>query len=339
MPARIPARSLLFACLALTACHTPADSGSPADTAPEPCAFSFAILTDTHLGEGLEDHGSAGWEDEGGDGGANGTDLATAVQQTNALAEAQEDLRFVMVLGDLSDSAERSELVAARDVLDGLALPYFPLLGNHDVWPYVRDEGGGTWQEADDATGDAVLWEVFHDVFAARAEAFSSLTFAAPTTDPDSGAARPFVDYSFDVCGAHMVVTDTNTRSHTTVNAPGIGPEASLNDVPDGMWPWLQQDLLSERAARASRILVFGHHPFSGAGLYTFTEEEFDAMEEFVEEHGLTEQIGAFFGGHIHIDALLEGPAGIPEVLTAATKDQRAPRLVHVGADGEVAWE
>jgi hypothetical protein len=136
-----------------------------------------------------------------------------------------------------------------------------------------------------------------------------------------------------------MVVTDTNTRQHTTVHAPGIGPEASLNDYPGGMWPWLQEDLLGERAAHASRIVVFGHHPWSGAGLYTFTEAEYDTVEGFVEEHGLSERIGAFFAGHIHIDALLEGPAGIPVVLTAAAKDQRAPRLVHVGADGEVSWE
>jgi len=327
----------LAACL-LPACHAPVDSATD-DTAAEPCAFSFAVLTDTHLGEGLEDHGTAGWDDTGGDGGSNAGVLATSVQQINELAASRGDLQFVMVLGDLTDSGERSELVAARDVLEGLTVPYFPVLGNHDTWPYRWDAAGGAWDEADDAIGDSFLWETFHEVFAARAAAFPSLTFAPPTTDPASGAGRFFVDYSFDVCGAHLVVTDTNTRAHCDVDAPGIGPEASLNDIPGGMWSWLQDDLLGERAVGASRILVFGHHPWLGVGVYTFTEEEFAAVEGFVEEHGLAERIGAFFAGHIHFDGEQEGPAGVPVVLTAATKDGRAPRLVHVGADGEVSWE
>ena len=46
------------------------------------------------------------------------------------------NIRFVVVLGDFTNSAELSELNKAKDILNELQVPWVPLIGNHDVWPY-----------------------------------------------------------------------------------------------------------------------------------------------------------------------------------------------------------
>ena len=39
---------------------------------------------------------------------------------------------LVLVCGDLAKDGKRSELETAKRVLDGLQMPYYPVLGNHD---------------------------------------------------------------------------------------------------------------------------------------------------------------------------------------------------------------
>ena len=305
-------------------CAGPEDTG-PHDSGAEPCAFSFALLTDTHVGEGASDHGGEGWDDEGGDGGANAATLEAAVAALNALPEPPA---FALVLGDLTDSGERSELDAARAVLAGIEVPWLPLLGNHDTWPYAWDEASGSWDEAGEPVGDALLREVFAEDFAAAAAALPGFALAEPA---EGGA---WVDFSFDWCGLHVAALDTNPREHTGGGYPGVGPEGVLEGP---AWDWLQADLRAH--ADAQSIAVFSHQPFVGAGEYTFSPEEMEAVATFLEGEGLAARTRGFFAGHIHIDTELEGPAGVPVVLTAATKDGTPPRVVSVDEDGSLDWE
>jgi len=115
-----------------------ADDGADEAEATDARLFSFALMTDLHIGSGFDDYGDPGWDD------ANGTEndvtntLRLAVSEVN-FAATEHDIRFVMVTGDVSNKGERSELTKARDILDQLNVPYFPLLGNHDMWPYAGD--------------------------------------------------------------------------------------------------------------------------------------------------------------------------------------------------------
>ena len=59
--------------------------------------------------------------------------MREAAAKINSLV-ASEDIRFAFVTGDLTDSAEPLEYEVARRELDLLDIPYFPVLGNHDVW-------------------------------------------------------------------------------------------------------------------------------------------------------------------------------------------------------------
>ncbi|MDI6887326.1 MAG: hypothetical protein QMC98_01630 [Candidatus Thermoplasmatota archaeon] len=97
--------------------------------------FSFAIIADP---QGSGDYGTPGWFDEppAGDVGSNIQLLREIVNEINA-KRVDYDIRFVMVLGDITGSAQLSELKKAKEILDSLEVPYVPLIGNHDVWPYV----------------------------------------------------------------------------------------------------------------------------------------------------------------------------------------------------------
>lgn len=80
----------------------------------------FGWLSDTHVGS-----------DRGED------DLRAAVADINAT----KGLRFVLVTGDISEMGSLAELRLAKDILDGLRLPYHIIPGNHDTkW----SESGGT---------------------------------------------------------------------------------------------------------------------------------------------------------------------------------------------------
>ena len=91
--------------------------------------FSMAVVTDPHIGEGHLDYGSPGYDDAASSGEEYGLTkrLRGAVAWINE-RRGQYDIRFVIVPGDLTDSAERSEFSKAKQILDGLEVAYVPML-------------------------------------------------------------------------------------------------------------------------------------------------------------------------------------------------------------------
>jgi hypothetical protein len=108
--------------------------------------WTFAIITDIHMGYSYTDYGTPGWDDSGGDNYALTDRLTMIVDWINSNKDSN-NIRFVVVLGDISDSGEKSELIKARDILNGLSVPYIPVIGNHDIWPYTQQVGTtDTWR-------------------------------------------------------------------------------------------------------------------------------------------------------------------------------------------------
>lgn len=154
--------------------------------------WSFAIITDLHIGFtpgsgddyfdydgfGIYYNKSEGWKD--------GTILGQDYYLTRELEQIVEtikdaienyNIKFVVVLGDISDTAELSEFLKAREILNRLNdknIPYIPLLGNHDVWPYMLKPGMNhdkdrkpeyCWTIADPRKGHKLGDELFEEVF------------------------------------------------------------------------------------------------------------------------------------------------------------------------------
>jgi outer membrane protein assembly factor BamB/predicted MPP superfamily phosphohydrolase len=83
-------------------------------------ALRFAWLSDTHVGST-----------------AASEDLRAAVSDINSMT----GLSFVLISGDVTEYGSREQFRLAKEILDGLALPYHVLPGNHDTkW----SESGGT---------------------------------------------------------------------------------------------------------------------------------------------------------------------------------------------------
>lgn len=98
---------------------------------------NFAIMNDLHIGEDVPnwpDFGTNGWCDD------------TIAGQTNEYIQNNENIvaainylqpDFVVILGDVTDSGEKSEFKLTRKILGQLLRkPYMPIMENHDIWPY-----------------------------------------------------------------------------------------------------------------------------------------------------------------------------------------------------------
>ncbi len=86
--------------------------------------FQFAHVTDTHVG------------------GATGTD---DLRRTVADINANPDLDFVILSGDVTEFGSDEELRLAKRILDSLAIPWYVIPGNHDTnW---SESGGNSFRE------------------------------------------------------------------------------------------------------------------------------------------------------------------------------------------------
>lgn len=110
---------LTIALLAAVAWVVTAGAAAAAPSEGRP-PLRFAWLSDTHVGS---DRGAA--------------DLRASVADINK----QESLAFVLVTGDITEMGLFANLRTAKDILDGLRVPYHIIPGNHDTkW----SESGGS---------------------------------------------------------------------------------------------------------------------------------------------------------------------------------------------------
>ena len=256
----------------------------------------FIQISDPHVGGG--DYGTAGYDDlpPVGDQGGGAQYLRTCVDWIND-NYGYYGIEFVIVSGDMTHSAEWSEFSKAKEILDSLEIPYVPVLGNHDVWPYTDDD------EAEYGYGDEYFKDTFDDTFDDLAQFFDNWddgTRLDQVWNPEVGYYCYFQNFSFDFEGFHFVIADFNTREHAPFDEPGIGPEADMHNFDGGTWPWFQDDIDNANHGD-DNIYIIAHHPLRNTAqlpLFAFSSGEYSSITSFL--NGYKNNIGLWAAGHIH---------------------------------------
>lgn len=302
-----------------------------------PVAFTFVHITDTHIGEGAAegDFGTPGFLDDtltGNESGYTVDRLANVISHVNRQTSGDAP-SFIIHSGDLTDSGERSEFMMARQLMDSSEIPYIPLMGNHDTWPYNR-----FGDEAVTACGDSLMNVVYRDVFDGLRGSFEwedgtrSLRYSCPVT----GNSAFLQNYAFVHSGVRFVFIDLNPRYHVRKDEPGIGPEAFISDGRGSTLGFLR-DQLAHADERSQRVVIVAHHPPVSAVIgnrYSISGADKRTLARVIRPH--RHRILGWFCGHLHRWARYRfSAAGIPVFETRAVKSARngSLRIVIVHGD------
>lgn len=265
--------------------------------------FRFAVIADPHITSADGDRPER---------------LAQVVDWINASA-AEEDLRFVLVLGDIAWS---DGFTTARTALDQLSIPYVPINGDNEV------------QFGADGTFD----EVFADQYAFLSTTFDGWEMGATAVhDLDADRDTWFHNFAFDYEGVRFVGLDWASR-HLG------GPESELgvlHDYPDGTMPFLREQLAGESADRPveaplESMVLFSHIPMHLGG---FDLDGAAVLTDAVGAVGTS--VWANLAGHYHFDGEERVEEGGYDVIVsdAVWDDEVEVRVVSAAANEETfSW-
>lgn len=293
--------------------------------------FAFAVLSDTHIGHRGDDAARR---------------LRLAIEKIR-----RTDARFVFITGDLTHNAQPRQYAEAKALLDTLPVPYFPILGNHDIWPH-HERG-----ESRAPDGDALFETTFGSVFRDRAAQFPGfIKEPGPVWNPERKVESYYQNYAFVYRGCAFVALDWVTRRHALFGFPGAHTQADLHDFPGGTYRWAGELERSGALAGARRVFFFQHHPpRTRLGLpdflFGFSRGEKDKLKALLARPNHW----GVFAGHQHrayqgraFDALLrsaglDGPPPAPDVTrvdglrqveTAASMRSSMVTIVEIDKDG-----
>ena len=232
-----------------------------------PAGRRFVILTDVHVGSGRDDLARA------------------AVADINEIGP-----EFVVVPGDFTEDGEPEQFRTAKEILDGLACPYFVVLGNHDAVQRSTREPMGA--------------RLYTETFGSdpRDHVLECGGIQVALVDSSDPTPSPFPDW--DISRGRL--------------GEGIAAGVDSGALRPG-----QAEALADRLDSTKPVLFVQHHelhPFPGFPPVKFAMREEDAEAELaaLEGHNLV----GILAGHTHRSAVLEvGAQRVTQLEIPSLKD------------------
>jgi hypothetical protein len=199
--------------------------------APE--EWSFAIITDLHIGRGYPNYNGEDYYL---------TDRLQRVVKWISDNAAADNIKFVVVLGDITEDGTQAEMQKANEKLAGLGeIPYFPVMGNHDHTSTLTGAG------QDDRYFDSVFNTTFFN--AQHAKLGAGCTRWVDERKILPGIISPDIhleNYAFEYRGKNLVLLDFVDRA-TILGMPKLETQT--------------MDFLREQLNQAGPTILFSHHP------------------------------------------------------------------------------